>query len=246
MKTNPSQNVRRGRTNRADRHNARPARAVRSRTAFTLIELLVVIAIIAILASLLLPALSRAKDSARSIHCLSQMRQVMLAAHVYADDNDDLFPRSQHSAFANRQPPWERALASSLGVTEATWTNLLNGVYYCPADHQARHLSYGMNYYYEVGPEDDYPGKPQTWRKLSEIAQPAASIFFTEVLIDADHVMPALCWSGVTDAEAEVASKRHREKSNYSFVDGHAEALRLPAVYNPAQGVDLWNPSLAR
>ncbi len=214
--------------------------------AFTLIELLVVISIIAILAGLLLPSLSRAKSATQRTHCLSQMKQLAMGVMMYADDHRDELPRSQHSAFAFRQSPWAISILPYLGQSNSdnhadNKRNIRRGVFRCSKVKDPEKSSYGQNVYFELGADDDYLGRPTSWRKLTSIPRRSATILQGEVTGRIDHIMAHFWREG---AEPEVATDRHgaEGKSNYSFADGHAESRQFLLTYDEKAQRDLWNP----
>ncbi len=217
------------------------ARGRRRVPGFTLIELLVVVAIIAVLAGLLLPALARARRLATRTACLGNLRQVGMAMQMYADDFGDQYPRSQHSAFAHGALPWGIALRPYLGLGRTPRNPAERGVFRCPADRRTNGWSYGLNVYFELDPEyDEYPGAPATWRRRADVPRPTSTIVLGEVTGSVDHIM-AHFWSG--GSPPELATGRHGGPMVHALADGHAEALRLEATWDPARGIDRWCPA---
>lgn len=106
------------------------------RSTFTLIELLVVISIIAILASMLMPALTKAKKSARSITCMNQLKQINTGLALYADEMDGwMTPKDSQTALS-------ASYKSTYGIYVLYWPYL-----------------YLQPYIADIpGPGPDYPG----------------------------------------------------------------------------------------
>ena len=103
-------------------------------SAFTLIELLVVIAIIAILAALLLPALSKAKDKAHTIHCISNLRQIGLGMRMYSDDFNGDYPESGGIIRWNERDPTTKNFSWTQQIVSYTRNT---NVYHCPRDRHS-------------------------------------------------------------------------------------------------------------
>ena len=224
-----------------ERWDPHPCRALRP---FTLIELLVVIAIISILASMLLPALSRARDLAKKAVCIDNEKQITLASFLYVDDNDGWPPLAGISgcggAFGCRHGLewWLETLTPYLGLPRAQTTIppvyenygwWEGSVYECPADTDAsvhpRHggtdfpawSSYGMNEYGTW----EYPVGVYGGNKLDTWREPEGHLLF----VDSNG-------RGMRE-EAEIVAliaNRHSDGYNVAYADGHVGWVRGPGA----------------
>jgi len=222
---------------------------MRTRSAFTLVELLVVIAIIGVLVALLLPAVQSARAAARRSHCASNMRQIGLAIHQYADTHKGQFPLMAH----------ENALENCWITTLAPYLESVDDVRLCPEDLkrienpaftaadgsivEVRPTSYAMNGY--LRPEGFNPtGRtPGFVTKLYDLSETHRTIMMFEaglgVEVTKDHVESPNWFDlnnlkrntppnhAVWDAvKSQVAVDRHLgDTANYLYADGHVDVI---------------------
>lgn len=166
---------------------------------FTLIELLVVIAIIAILASMLLPALSKAKDKVNQTVCSNNLKQIMVGISGYVSDNDGFFPGAENNTWS---PLYITHLVPDYVPLNIIYDKEYSGGSGCPMDNISGanlDVSYSMRY-------------AAKGKKMIKAQYPLSKVF---IFPDSD--------SKKILSNASQVSWRHSYGANFSFADGHVE-----------------------
>lgn len=217
---------------------------IRGRFAFTLVELLVVIGIIALLISVLLPALSAARESSKRVQCLSNLRQMVIAAQAYVNNNGGFFPIAYYDAYEGTTTysyAWDLTTIYGPGRPTEVVPGLLwagrgtTKIQQCPSfEGGANYLVdpfTGYNYNTSYIGHGQYEAVPAPVKAVS-IRRPAAVAIFGDGQYGsgANKFMRAPFpnpgdetfsgrWAGTQGF-------RHRKTTNVAFCDGHAETLR--------------------